>query len=392
MTAALSPVSPTSAAPAGAEWGDIAAAAAAAGAMKPAWTAFLKRKFYVPILRSPDDDPKNYLLHFERDAEGGHPTLVIAEVRERLDLERGDGTVALTGVDLLLRLDGQGAIDVTLDHGVFKISKKRADWLRSGIETTKARVVIRKLLQAAAPGGPFPVLRVNPNTQTVPPAAPRQRVREWVEYVVDARYFVPVTLSVTAIGMLWVLAAARQDEPVTVAAAPALQQAPSAVPAPAPVPHAAAPVAGMALHRFIPWDNSFSVSLPGPAEEVELPPDVVAPQDSLPANFYRLQADGVLYEMSAIHFGDRMPANVAEEFDHRQQLVVGSDQLLAANAIMLSGVAGREVRVRLADGSERVARYGFSGTRFFMLMVTAPAATAGSAHVSTVLQSFQLAR
>lgn len=392
MTAALSPVSSVSEGQAPTEWGDLAVAASAAGSMKPAWTAFLKRKFYVPILRSPDDDPKNYLLHFQRDAEGGHPTLVIAEVRERLDLEQGDGTVALSGVELLLRLDGQGAIDVTLEHGVFRISKKRADWLRSGIETTKSRVVIRKLLQAAAPGGPFPVLRVNAATQTVQPAAATQRLRELVELVVDARYFVPVTLSVSAIGMLWALGAARQSEPV------AAEAAPIAVQAAAPAPEARferpqAPVATAAFHHFVPWDNSFSVTLPGTAEEVELSPDQVAQLDGLPANFYRLHVDGVAYDMSTIHFGARMPPNLTEEMDHRQQLVVGSDgRLMSAKPVMFGTWAGREVRVRLADGSERLARYVFTADKFHMLMVSTPAGMAATTQINSTLHSFQLAR
>lgn len=392
MTAATSTVS-SATAHGDTEWGDIAAAASAAGSMKPAWTAFLKRKFYVPILRSPDDNPKNYLLHFQRDAGGRNPTLVIAEVRERLDLEQGDGTVALSGVELLLRLDGQGAIDVTLEHGVFKISKKRADWLRSGIETTKARVMVRKLLQAAAPGGPFPVLRVNASVQAVVPPAPRQRLRELVETVVDARYFVPVTLSVSAVGMLWALAAARQgDAPAEVAAPPAVVETRSIAAAPAPLQRLEAPVATAAFHHFIPWDNSFSVNLPGTAEEVELSPDQVAQLDGLPANFYRLHVDGVAYDMSTIHFGARMPPNIAEEMDHRQQLVVGSDgKLMSAKPIVLGGFQGREVRVRLADGSERLSRYVFTTDKFHMLMVTTPAGMAATTQINQVLHSFQLA-
>lgn len=393
MTAAINTVVSPSA-PVPAEWGDIAASASAAGSMKPAWTAFLKRKFYVPILRSPDDNPKNYLLHFQRDADGRHPTLVIAEVRERLDLEQGDGTVALSGVELLLRLDGQGAIDVTLAHGVFRISKKRADWLRSGIETTKARVGIRKLLQAAAPGGPFPVLRVSATAQTVQPVAPRQRLRELVEFVVDARYFVPVTLSLSAIGMLWMLAASRQPEsvPVPVVAAPVAVQAPSAAPE-AKFERPPAPVAAAPFHRFVPWDNSFTVTLPGTAEEVELSPDQVEQLDGLPANFYRLRVDGVAYDMSTLHFGARMPANLAEEMDHRQQLVVGTDgKLMSSTPVMLGAWAGREVRVRVADGSERLARFAFTADKFHMLMVSTPAGMAAIPAINQVLNSFQLAR
>ncbi len=183
----------------------MAAAAQAEGTLKPVWTRFLKRKFYVPILRSPDDNPKHFLLHFERDAQGRHPLLIISEKRERLDLEQGDGMVALSGLELLIRLDGQGAIRVVRQDGVFDISKKRGAWLRSGIEETKARVVIRQMLADASHGGPFPVLRVRAGSTPAPKAALQARARAWFDDVRDARYFVPVVLSVSGIGLLWIL-------------------------------------------------------------------------------------------------------------------------------------------------------------------------------------------
>lgn len=391
MSAAIDQVQvPTGTLPGPQEWGDLARAAQAEGTLKPAWTAFLKRKFYVPILRSPDDNPKHFLLHFQRDGQGRRPVLVISEQRSRLDLEQGDGLVALSGLELLIRLDGQSAMRVVLRDGVFDISKKRGAWLRSGIEETKARVVIRQMLADASHGGPFPVLRVRAGSTPAPVAAPALalRVREWLEDVRDARYFVPVVLSVAGIGLLWMLGTMQPGEraPAAQPEAQAVAQG-EAVRAPGPVTGATV------LHAFAPADHSFSVNLPGMAEEVELSPDQVAQMEGLAANYYRFVGDGVLYEMSVIRFADRMPANTGDELDYRQQLVVGGDgTLLSAKAIDLRGARGREVRARLADGTERMARYAFHGDSLCMVMITLSPGVPAPLQLETVLTSFQLGR
>lgn len=378
------------------EWGDVALAAQAAGELKPAWAAFLKRKFYVPILRSPDDNPKHYLLHFARDADGRRPTLVISEVRERLDLNAGDGLVALSGVDLLLRLDGQGAIDVALRSGVFHISRKRADWMRNGIEETRARVTIRKLLQAAAPGGPFPVLRVSSATHAVAPPAPSLAARavSALAYVRDARYFVPVTLSVAAIGMMFVLGEANQSDQEN--AAPAQQfAAPAVTPAFAPAvvsAQASAQPFGstVAPQVFTPWDHSFSVQLPGLAEEVEMPPDSEASPDGLPANFYRLEHDGVTYEMTVLQYANGVPPDLNAEMNFRQQIIAGGNGTVGAVRPLPMGASAREVQVRLGGGAVRTARFAIHGTKLCLLTVTLQPGAAGAASANAALASFQL--
>lgn len=378
-----------------AEWGDMAVAAQAQGDLKPAWAAFLKRKFFVPILRSPDDNPKHYLLHFDRTVNDGKPTLVISETRERLDLNQGDGIVALSGIDLLLRLDGQGAIDVVMRDGVFHISRKRADWMRDGIEETKARLTIRKLLQAAAPGGPFPVLRIPPAVAVPVRAAPMAsltaRVAGAAAYVRDARYFIPVTLSVAAIGMLFVLGEAGRDD--------ALPEQPTAIAAEATPSTQAAPVAMQQSPQpfaptnvpqvFSPWDNSFSVRLPGLPEEVELSPDEVTRMDGLPANFYRLQHDGVTYEMTVIQYADGMPPDLNAEMNFRQKLIVGEGTVAAARPLPM-GTLAREIQIRVGAGAVRTARLVIHGARLCIVSVTMRPGAAGAASASTALASFQL--
>lgn len=392
MSAVINQAPAAAGAPSGPlEWGDVALAAQAEGSLKPAWTAFLKRRFYVPILRSPDDNPQHFLLHFERDARSRHPVLIISEKRERLDLEQGDGIVALKGLELLIRLDGQGAMRVMLRDGVFDISKKRGAWLRSGIEETKARVVIRQMLAAASPGGPFPVLRVREGDAATPAAPPTltTRARLWLDELREARYLVPAVLSVSGIGLIWALSvnqpAAPVQEDAPVAAVTSSSQDP--VPAPGPVAESAV------LHAFAPADHSFSVTLPGLAEEVELSPDQVAQMEGMAANYYRYSGAGLVYEMSVIRFGDRMPTNISDELDYRQQLVVGGDgTLMAAKAITLRGSRGREVRATLPDGTERIARYGFNGDKLCMVMITVAPGVPAPIHLETILSSFQLGR
>ena len=52
-------------------------AAQLAGSLTPAWKKFIKTKFFVAILRSPDDDPKNFLLSVSRHPVDGKPVVII---------------------------------------------------------------------------------------------------------------------------------------------------------------------------------------------------------------------------------------------------------------------------------------------------------------------------
>ena len=50
-------------------------AAQVTGSMTLAWKKFIKAKFFVAILRSPDDDPKNFLLSITRRTGDGKPVV-----------------------------------------------------------------------------------------------------------------------------------------------------------------------------------------------------------------------------------------------------------------------------------------------------------------------------
>lgn len=369
------------------EWGERAIAAHAAKAMKPAWSAFLKTRFVAPILRSPDDNPRNYLLYLAPGGEAGQPTLIISEVRDRLDLSQGDGIVTMTGADILRRLNDQGGIHVLVQDGMFSVSQRRVAWLRSGLEVATKRVGFRRLLQAAAPAAPLPVLRVGTSAELVPVPEPDLLPR-----------LLPLLRTRTAAfslgGALLVAIAGLVALRSGTTAPPRAFEAPNPVAASAAAsgtgPALAAPASSERSLSFAPVDNSFSVSLPGPAEEVELSPDQVAQLDGLGANFYRLLDGGVLYQMEVIQYAGRMPPDIEAALEERQKAVIGTDRLLDARPLNIRGASGREVRVRTADGGERVARFIFSGEKLCAVSVSAPPGEENARRSAAFLASFQL--
>jgi hypothetical protein len=405
------------------EWGDMAVIAQAEGEMGPAWKQFIKTKFFVAIERSPDDDPKNYLLHLVHGEDKGKARLVISDVRERVIEHNGDGIVALSGAEILKRLNNAGGIEVVLRDGVFNISRKRAEWLRSGISAARARVETRKVLQAAAPAAPLPVLRVEtaseqasmkaappiassgpatvpgrnsaavPAANSVLPAAAAKR-QSGAATPVNTWLTRPAILSMVGIAVLTMGAIAaigivKQSDPTAAATVatkdPSLLTSGSgnataysaAVPIPAGVP-------------FTPAGDAFTVSVPGLVEEVELSPEQVSHLADMETHQYRLQVGELTYSMEASEYRASPPADVRTALDTVQKTIVGSDMLTASKDLPLKGASGREIRVRLNDGGERAARFGFIGNRYGMAMVTVPKNHHSAAQVEVFINSFQL--
>lgn len=370
-----------------AEWGDLAAAAKVAEApLGPLWKKFIKTKFFVSIQRSPDDDPKNYLLYVARSADSRSATLTISEVRDRLDAEQGDGIIALSGADILCRLEDRAGIQVALAEGAYRISGKRADWLRSGIKMTKDRIAIRKRLLAALPAAPLPVLSVSSSKEP----GPAPEVEEDVPAsppIFQSLYFKPIGGAVAAIGVVTAVFMSIGPAPEAPKVATP-HEAPVLAPAAPPPPRTASAPAELSI-PFSPADNSFKVFLPGMAEEVELSPDQVSVLGERRMHQYRLSFEGRLYTMEAIDYMANPPYDPMAEMDVIQQTIVGAEgNLIRAKPISLRGNTGREVRVRLPDGGERAARFAFVGSKYCQVMVTVPAGAA--AHIDTFLDSFQL--
>lgn len=385
------------------EWGELALAAQAEGSLAPAWKKFIKTKFFVAILRSQDDDPKNFRLHVPAATEDGMFALTISEMRERLGQQHGDGVVALSGDDILARLEAGAAIEVLLADTVFSISKKRVAWLRSGINVTRARIATRKELAAAAPAAPLPVLVVERRAPEAPrgaqvsgpaPARPRPAVKvpklsPYIKSFYNWQVIAAVLGFVAFTGIMIVVAtmgrSTDEEIPVQVAAAPT------------PAPVSAAPVmpgqpAGPVEQSvpFSPADNSFTVNVPGMVEEVELSPDQVSRLADMESHQYRLVVDDRSYAMEASEYRENPPANINAAMDEVQRTIVGSGTLIATNSVPMRGATGREVRVRLPGGGERAARYVFNGKKYGMVMVTVSDSERSASHIDAFLKSFQL--
>lgn len=401
-------------------------AAQAAGSMTPAWKKFVKTKFFVSILRSPDDDPKNFLLDITRNPADGKPVVFISEVRDRLDQHHGDGVVAVPGADIVSRLNDEAGILVELADGIFSISRKRIRWLLSGIDAARARMATRKILLDAAPAAPLPVLTLGPPAKLADGGVPVQRLRDMVrldpskavprivpqpppraaqpqappaEPVGRLRTLassVPAMLSVIGVGIVLAIALLMSDlgspvAPLAPASAPAAVRAPVAASAAGAAPPQAGLVAAAPGMLFAPADYSFNVTVPGAPEELELTPDQVDQTGEIRMHQYRLVVDDRVYTMQATDYGTRLPLDLPAAMDGMQAALVGKDGVLVqARPVALHGATGREVRVRLPNGALRAARFAFSGTRFCMVAVVAANGEQSAPHVDAFLGSFQL--
>jgi hypothetical protein len=283
----------------------------------------------------------------------------------------------------------------------------RVEWLRSGIIMTKERIDIRQRLAAAAPAAPMPVLRrapepsarpdPGPDTQTPlePPLFPEKEVAAAAPPPWQSPYFKPaaITLGIGAIGIA--VAVLVNMGPGNAVPSPLQDAMPALAAARAPAPVAAAPGAPSAPMpppvTFTPMDNSFTVSVPGLAEEIELTPDQVSRLGDTRTHQYKLSAGGMTYTMESTDFLVTPPQDRSAEMDAIQSLIVGQDgKLIRATPIGLRGATGRDVRVRLPDNGERAARFVFRGSKLCMVAVTAPAGAQWAPQIDAFIESFQL--
>ena len=387
------------------EWGDLALTAQAEGSLAAAWKQFIKTKFFVSILRSQDNNPKNFLLYVPL-SENAKVTVLISEVRDRLDPAQGDGIAPLLGADILARIQQGAAIQVLLPEGNFNISRKRVEWLRSGVYVTKTRIATRKELLAAAPAAPFPVLvvertmpdRALPERQLDGQASKRLgRARlslKWSEVfaLIRSLYDWKVVASVAGFFALTgiLIAVGTKDQPPEVSAPAATAAAPAVRVQAAPVNMGAPAAQPEPVVPFSPANNSFTVNLPGLAEEVELSPDQVSRLTDMESHQYRLQVGDRAYAMESAEYRESAPPDLNAAMDEVQRTVVGNGTLLSTKAVALRGATGREVRVRLDSGGERTARFVFIGKQYAMVMITVPANSGSMMHVDSFLNSFQL--
>ena len=114
------------------------AAAQADGSFTPAWKKFVKTKFFVPVTRSADDNPRNFTLKLS-EAAGAPRTLLISEVRARVEAEHAGALASLSGADVVKMLQAEAAILVALSGSAFAIARERVEWLKKGLEAGQAR-------------------------------------------------------------------------------------------------------------------------------------------------------------------------------------------------------------------------------------------------------------
>lgn len=134
----------------------VLTAAQADGAFTPAWKKFVNTRFFVPVLRGAAGGPEDFALDV---ADEGGQSIQISEVRERLGQREAGALATLSGADVVRMLHADAAILVALSAGVFRIARERVEWLKKGIEASRAKAAARAL-EAAAPvpaGAPAPV-------------------------------------------------------------------------------------------------------------------------------------------------------------------------------------------------------------------------------------------
>jgi uncharacterized membrane protein YhaH (DUF805 family) len=159
--------------------------AQAAGSLTAAWKKFVNTKFFVAIERSADNDPRNF--SFYQHDSGGAPAVTISEVRERIAPPQGYPLVAISGADVVRRLHAESSILVALSEGAFKISRDRAEWLKTGIQAAHARAA-----EKAAPA-PAPAPAAEP--------APRTPVQRNQVGVLDVAALKPRSVAIDKIGL-----------------------------------------------------------------------------------------------------------------------------------------------------------------------------------------------
>ncbi len=148
----------------------ILAAAQVDGALTPAWKKFVNTRFFVPVLRPPGADPKVFALDVAH--EGGQ-SIQISEVRERLGQRDAASLATLSGADVVRMLQADAAILVALSAGAFRIACERVEWLKKGIEASRAKAAARAL-DAAVPAAPAPVSIAKLAPEPAPPPPRKQ--------------------------------------------------------------------------------------------------------------------------------------------------------------------------------------------------------------------------
>ena len=138
----------------------VLTAAQADGSYTPAWKKFVKTKFFVPVIR-PDGNLNNFKLRMSDIMGDGKQSILISEVRERVEQQHGSGLAKLYGGDVVRMLHTEASILVALSDRAFNIARDRVEWLKRGMDASQARVAAQARAlaapaQAVMPGPALP--------------------------------------------------------------------------------------------------------------------------------------------------------------------------------------------------------------------------------------------
>jgi uncharacterized membrane protein YhaH (DUF805 family) len=149
--------------------------------------------------------------------------------------------------------------------------------------------------------------------------------------------------------------------------------------------------AGPAMVTFRSPDNSFVVDLPGQPAELPNSAWLNSQMGNVVLRQFHLETVGHAYLIQTMDFGAAAQDRYAM-MNRAEQAVAGRDGTLGASKPFLfnNGVNGREVRARTPDGSLRVARLVFVGSKLVVVMIGGVDETRDSALVEQVFKSFQL--
>lgn len=188
----------------------VLTAAQADGSFTPAWKKFVKTKFFVPVIGA-DKESGGLLLRMSDLTGDGKQSILISELRERVEEQQGGSVARLYGGDVVHMLQAEASILVALSDRAFNIAKDRVEWLKKGLEASQARVA------AQAAGCVAPALAPRPHPPTVaasaPAAAPASASARRSRGVLDVASLKPRNVALPKIGLeFFVPSAWRQSE------------------------------------------------------------------------------------------------------------------------------------------------------------------------------------
>ncbi|MBC7452850.1 MAG: DUF805 domain-containing protein [Massilia sp.] len=144
----------------------VLSAAQADGSFTPAWKKFVKTKFFVPVIRA-DKDLQSFVLRMSDIMGDGKQSILISELRERVEQHHGASLATLYGADVVRMVHAEASILVALSDRAFNIAKERVEWLKNGIEASHARAAAK----AAGTDAPVAIAKASPAPAPLPPRA-----------------------------------------------------------------------------------------------------------------------------------------------------------------------------------------------------------------------------